>query len=64
MDTQPTHFEAALTTFFMVKTSPEWLAFPFETRLAHARETFQPILDEFKDRVLGSFLSRARHIPR
>ena len=51
MDAQPTQFETALTTFFMVKTSPEWLGFTFETRLAHARDTFQPILDEFKGRV-------------
>lgn len=51
MDTQPTQFEAALTTFFMVKTAPEWLGFSFHTRLAHARETFQPILDAFAGRV-------------
>jgi hypothetical protein len=51
MDTQPTHFESTLTTFFKVKISPEWLGFTFETRLAHARDTFQPILDEFRGRV-------------
>lgn len=51
MNQQPISLDIALTTFFMVKTSPEWLDFPFETRLKHARETFQPILDEFKDRV-------------
>ena len=51
MNTLPTEFETTLTTFFMVKTSPEWLAFTFETRLAHARETLQPILDEFRGRV-------------
>jgi hypothetical protein len=51
MDTQPAQFETALTTFFLVKTSPEWLSFSFEARLAHARETLQPILDEFKGRV-------------
>jgi hypothetical protein len=51
MSTQPVHFEAALTTFFLVKTSPEWLGFSFETRLAHARTTFQPILDDFQGRV-------------
>lgn len=51
MDKQSTQFEVALTTFFMVKTSPEWLSFTFETRLAHARETFQPILEDFKGRV-------------
>jgi hypothetical protein len=51
MDTQPAQFEAALTTFFMVKTSPEWLGFSFDTRLSDARETFQPILDEYKGRV-------------
>ena len=51
MDTQSTEFDVALTTFFMVKTSPEWLGFSFKTRLAHARETLQPILDEFKGRV-------------
>ena len=44
-------FEVGITTFFMVKTSPEWLGFSFETRLEHARKTFQPLLDEFKDRV-------------
>lgn len=47
MAPQTTHFDAALTTFFMVKTSPEWLGFSFQTRLSHARETFQPILDAF-----------------
>jgi hypothetical protein len=51
MDTQSAQFEPALTTFFMVKTSPEWLGFSFETRLSHARETFQPILDEFRERI-------------
>ena len=33
MNTQHTQFEAALTTFFMVKTSPEWLGFSIDTRL-------------------------------
>ena len=51
MNTQTAQFDSALTTFFMVKTSPEWLGFSFETRLSHARETFQPILDEFRGRV-------------
>jgi hypothetical protein len=51
MEAQSTQFGAALTTFFMVKTSPEWLGCTFETRLAHARQTFQPILDEFKERI-------------
>jgi hypothetical protein len=51
MDTQSTQFNATLTTFFLVKTSPEWLSFRFETRLEHARGTLQPILDEFKGRV-------------
>ena len=51
MDKQSTQFEVALTTFFMVKTSPEWLGFTFETRLGHARKTFQPILKDFKGRV-------------
>jgi hypothetical protein len=51
MHTPPIRFESAITTFFLVKTSPEWLGFTFETRLAHARETFQPILDEFNGRV-------------
>jgi hypothetical protein len=51
MNTQPIQFETSLTSFFMVKTSPEWLSFTFKTRLAHARDTFQPILDEFKGRV-------------
>ena len=51
MVTQPQEFAPALTSFFMVKTSPEWLGFTFETRLAHARETFQPILDAFTGRI-------------
>lgn len=51
MAAEPTQFEATLTTFFLVKTSPEWLGFSFDTRLSHAREIFQPILDDFKDRV-------------
>ena len=44
-------FEATLTIFFIVKTSPEWLGFTFETRLDHARKTLQPILDAFQGRV-------------
>ena len=51
MTTQIPTFEPALTVFFLVKTSPEWLGFTFETRLGHARSTFQPILDEFKGTV-------------
>jgi len=51
MDTQSSEFEAALTTFFMVKTSPEWLGFPVETRMAHAHDIYQPILDEFAGRI-------------
>lgn len=51
MDTQDNLFEKTLTTFFLVKTSPEWLAFTFDERLAHARGTFQPILESFKDSI-------------
>lgn len=51
MDTQNNQFATGLTTFFMVKTSPEWLGFSFATRLEYARRTLQPILDEFKNRV-------------
>ncbi len=51
MTTQSSSFDPALTVFFMVKTSPEWLGFSFETRLEHARTVFQPILDEFYGRV-------------
>lgn len=46
-----TPFTSALTVFFLVKTSPEWLGFTFETRLEHARTTVQPILDAFHGRV-------------
>lgn len=51
MANQPQTFEPALTVFFLVKTSPEWLGFSFETRLEHARSTLQPIFDEFSGRV-------------
>ena len=51
MTTQPTSFEPALTVFFLVKTSPEWLGFSFDTRLDHARTICQPILDEFQGTV-------------
>jgi hypothetical protein len=44
-------FPVALTTFFLVKTSPEWLGFSFEARLSHARTILQPILNEFQNRV-------------
>ncbi len=40
-----------LTVFFLVKTTPEWLAFPVKERLEHGRRTLQPILDEFRDKV-------------
>jgi hypothetical protein len=45
------NFEPKFTAFFLVKTSPEWLGFSFETRLAHATGTFQPILEEFANGV-------------
>lgn len=51
MPTQAIISKPALTVFFLVKTSPEWLGFSFEQRLAHARGTFQTILDEFKGKV-------------
>ena len=51
MATQHPSFDPALTIFFLVKTSPEWLSFPFETRLEHGRGILQPILDEFAGRV-------------
>ena len=51
MTTQHAPFDPALTVFFLVKTSPEWLGFPFEARLDHARSSYQPILDEFQGRV-------------
>ncbi|MET0280959.1 MAG: darcynin family protein [Steroidobacteraceae bacterium] len=51
MTSQPASFHSALTVFFLVKTAPEWLGFPFATRLEHARTTLQPILDEFQGRV-------------
>ena len=47
----PQSFNPAFTVFFLVKTSPEWLGFSFEERLKHARETFQPLLDEFSAAV-------------
>jgi hypothetical protein len=51
MTTPSQTFQVTLTTFFLVKTSPEWLGFPFETRLSHARTILQPILNEFQERV-------------
>ena len=51
MATQHPSFDPALTVFFLVKTSPEWLGFPFETRLEQGRSVLQPILDEFAGRV-------------
>ena len=40
-----------LTVFMLVKTSPEWLAFPVESRFAHLRETFEPILRKHSNDV-------------
>ncbi|WP_036177439.1 darcynin family protein [Massilia sp. 9096] len=51
MTQQSVNFNAKFTAFFLVKTSPEWLGFSFEERLAHARGTFQPILEEFSTGV-------------
>lgn len=51
MTSRPEAFQATLTSFFLVKTSPEWLGFTFETRLRHARDILKPILDEFGDSV-------------
>jgi len=51
MSTEQNDFETKFTVFFLVKTSPEWLGFTFETRLNHARTQFQPLLEEFKDSV-------------
>lgn len=51
MNHSQTPFSASLTVFFLVKTSPEWLGFTFDTRLEKARSIFQPILDEFAGRV-------------
>ena len=51
MASQPQSLETTLTVFFLVKTSPEWLGFSIETRMEHARGTFQPILDDFQGRV-------------
>ena len=51
MKQQSVNFDAKFTAFFLVKTSPEWLGFSFEERLAHARGTFQPILEEFSTGV-------------
>jgi hypothetical protein len=44
-------FDPKFTSFFLVKTSPEWLGFSFEERLAHARNTFLPIIEEFSGGV-------------
>lgn len=49
--TQQSSFEPMFTAFFLVKTSPEWLSFSFDERLKHARDTFQPILEQFTGRV-------------
>ena len=51
MSHQNVAFDPKFTAFFLVKTSPEWLGFSFEERLAHARGTFQPILEEFANGV-------------
>lgn len=51
MATQESSFDIGLTVFFVVKTSPEWLGFPIETRIGHARNTLQPLFDEFQGRV-------------
>lgn len=51
MTPQAAAFDPTLTVFFMVKTSPEWLGFSFETRLGHARSIIEPILKEFQKRV-------------
>lgn len=37
-------FEPALTSFMLVKTSPEWLGFSIDERFALLREKFTPIL--------------------
>ena len=44
-------FKINLTVFVLVKTSPEWLSFPFETRVTHARDLLQPLFDEYNGRV-------------
>lgn len=51
MATQLPFFDPALAVFFLVKTSPEWLSLPIDTRLEHGRGVLQPILDEFQGRV-------------
>lgn len=64
MTPQVTPFDSTLTVFFLVKTAPEWLGFPFEARLNHARTTFQPILDEFQGRVQLSGTTSNSTLPR
>jgi Darcynin, domain of unknown function len=51
MTAQQQPFNPAITVFFLVKTSPEWLGFSFETRLEQAQTVFQPILDQFQGRI-------------
>ncbi len=51
MATHDNTSETALTVFFLVKTSPEWLGFSMETRIEHGRGVLQPVLDEFQGRV-------------
>ena len=55
MNTPPVQFEAALTTFFMVKTSPEWLGFTVDRRFALMAEQFTPILKKHEASVALRF---------
>lgn len=48
-------FEPALTVFMLVKTSPEWLGFPVETRFALLAEHFTPILKKHSHDVTLRF---------
>jgi hypothetical protein len=43
--------DRSLTVFFLVKTTPEWLGFTPEQRRELGRRDFQPLLDEFREKV-------------
>lgn len=51
MSTKNQFFEPTFTSFFLVKTAPEWLNFTIDERIAHGRSTLQPLLEDFAQSV-------------